>query len=160
MLRLLKPGFHVALLLALTAACKTAMPASSPENAGLPTSSINATPPATDVMSHPQSQNGTPPGNPAYAQNATTPPADVQGPFDIWIVGHEYQPSILKFVPVGTTVTWVSKDSEFHTVTSDIGLFDAGLSYKQTFGFTFTKAGTYNIICSLHPDMTGVVTVR
>ena len=47
----------------------------------------------------------------------------------------EYRPNLIT-VPVGTTVTWISKDCEGHDVTSDDGLFDyhivQGESFKST----------------------------
>ncbi|MBI4312339.1 MAG: cupredoxin domain-containing protein [Chloroflexi bacterium] len=62
-------------------------------------------------------------------------------------------------VNVGTTVTWAQRDLEGHTVTAP-GLFDSGiLDEGKTFSYTFTKAGTYTYTCTLHPSMTGTITV-
>lgn len=64
-------------------------------------------------------------------------------------------------VKVGQTVTWTNNDSVAHTVTSDDGSFDSGqLSPGATFKHTFDKAGQYSYHCSVHPDMTGSVTVQ
>lgn len=46
-------------------------------------------------------------------------------------------------VPVGTTVTWNNTTRDYHTVTSDTGLFNAGLGLGESFNFTFTAPGTY-----------------
>lgn len=68
-------------------------------------------------------------------------------------------------VPVGTTVSWVNKDSMAHTVTADDKSFDSGnLNPGDTFKFTFTKAGTFPYHCQYHggPNgvgMSGVITV-
>jgi plastocyanin len=63
-------------------------------------------------------------------------------------------------VPVGTTVTWLNKDNEVHTVVSKNGKFrSAALDTDDSFTFTFTEPGTYAFFCSLHPQMTGSVTV-
>src|ERR1035437_6452572 len=35
----------------------------------------------------------------------------VQGPYEVWVMQRNYSPSLLT-VPVGTTVTWISKDSD------------------------------------------------
>ncbi len=83
----------------------------------------------------------------------------VQGPYDIWITGREYQPSLLT-VPVGTTVTFVNKSTETHTITSPLGIFDAGIDPGQSYTYTFTKPGSYDFICSPHPEMTGTITVQ
>jgi len=64
-------------------------------------------------------------------------------------------------VPVGTTVSWTNKDGEPHTVTSLDGQFRSGaLDTDESFKFKFTKAGVYRYVCSIHPRMTGTVTVK
>ena len=66
-------------------------------------------------------------------------------------------------VAVGTTVTWINHDDEPHTVVSsdDTKLFKSGaLDTNDKFSFTFTKAGTYQYFCSIHPHMTGTVVVK
>ena len=63
-------------------------------------------------------------------------------------------------VPVGTTVTWLNKDNEVHTVVSKDKKFrSSALDTDDSFTFTFTEPGTYAFFCSLHPQMTGSVTV-
>lgn len=64
-------------------------------------------------------------------------------------------------VATGSEVTWTNKDAVEHTVTSDDGLFDSGtIAESETFSFTFDEAGTYNYHCSIHPSMTGQITVE
>ena len=64
-------------------------------------------------------------------------------------------------VPVGTTVTWTNRDDIPHTVVSTTGVFKSKvLDTDEKFSFTFTKAGTYNYFCSVHPKMTGKVIVQ
>jgi plastocyanin len=68
-------------------------------------------------------------------------------------------PSIV--VPLNTTVTFVNDDDDAHTVTSTDGLFDSkGLDSHQRWTHTFTKAGTYQYFCTLHPFMKGTVVVK
>lgn len=63
-------------------------------------------------------------------------------------------------VPVGTTVTWINKDPEVHTVVSKDKKFrSSALDTDDSFSFTFTEPGAYSFFCSLHPQMTGTVTV-
>jgi plastocyanin len=63
-------------------------------------------------------------------------------------------------VPVGTTVTWINKDPEPHTVVDKGGKFrSAALDTDDSYSFTFTEPGTYTFFCTLHPQMTGKVTV-
>jgi plastocyanin len=64
-------------------------------------------------------------------------------------------------VPRGTTVTWVNHDEEPHTVTSATGAFaSTGLVKDDSFAQTFSKPGTYQYFCALHPHMNATVIVR
>jgi len=64
-------------------------------------------------------------------------------------------------VPVGTTVTWTNRDDIPHTVVSIDGAFKAkAQDTDEKFSFTFSKPGTYSYFCSLHPKMTGKITVQ
>lgn len=64
-------------------------------------------------------------------------------------------------VKVGSSVTWVNKDDEPHTVVSDSGVFRSGaLDTDETFSFKFDKRGTYHFTCSIHPRMVGTITVE
>jgi len=60
-----------------------------------------------------------------------------------------------------STVTWKNLDGEPHTVASTDGLFRSpALDQNDSFSFRFDKPGTYKYICSIHPRMRAVVTVR
>lgn len=75
------------------------------------------------------------------------------------IVDFTFTPQVLE-IPVGTTVTWTNNDTTQHTATSTAGAWDSGiLAQGDTFSFTFTEAGTFDYICSLHPNMTGQIVV-
>jgi plastocyanin len=64
-------------------------------------------------------------------------------------------------VPVGTTVTWVNRDDDSHTVTADDGRFtSAGLDRGEQFSYRFTAAGAYAYHCALHPHMTARIVVK
>ena len=66
-------------------------------------------------------------------------------------------------VPVGSTVTWTNRDDIPHTVvsTEDTKIFKSKvLDSDEKFSFTFSKAGTYPYFCSIHPKMTGKITVN
>jgi len=64
-------------------------------------------------------------------------------------------------VPVGTTVTWTNRDDIPHTVVSTDGVFKSKvLDTDEKFSYTFSKAGTYPYFCSIHPKMTGKVSVQ
>jgi plastocyanin len=64
-------------------------------------------------------------------------------------------------VPVGSAVTWEFDDSISHNVTGDNNAFSSSdLNNGQKFTFTFSKAGTYNYMCSIHPRMKATVIVK
>jgi amicyanin len=62
----------------------------------------------------------------------------------------------------GTTVTWTNNDSVSHTVTENDGQNGPSappLGQDQSYTFKFDQAGTFHYHCSIHPEMTGTVTV-
>jgi plastocyanin len=67
-------------------------------------------------------------------------------------------------VPVNTTIKWTNVDSVQHTVTSATvplyGTFNTTVNPGATVCLKFTAAGAFNYQCSLHPVMTGLVTVQ
>ena len=70
-----------------------------------------------------------------------------------------FSPAELK-VKVGDTVTWTNHDDIPHTVVSAGKFRSKTMDTDNTFTFTFTSAGDYKYFCSLHPHMTGVITVE
>ena len=65
-------------------------------------------------------------------------------------------------IPVGATVTWTNSDDVPHVVSSDDNkLFKSkALDTDDHFSFTFTKPGTYNYYCAIHPKMTAKIVVQ
>jgi plastocyanin len=64
-------------------------------------------------------------------------------------------------VPAGTSIRWTNRDDIPHTVVSDDKTFKSKpLDTDEQFTYTFTKPGTYNYFCSIHPKMTGKIVVR
>lgn len=134
-------------LLVLLAACGgggDTGSASTPTAAPTPTTAPTDTP--------------TPAPTPTPAATPTTAPTGNGS--SVTIANFAFSPASLT-VKVGTKVTWTNNDSTTHTVTADQGAFDAGnLPPGQSFSFTFTKAGTYNYHCSIHPSMTATIVVQ
>jgi plastocyanin len=64
-------------------------------------------------------------------------------------------------VNVGDTVVWTNTGRNPHDVTSDSGAFFSprNLMNGQTFSYTATTPGTFNYQCTVHSNMTGVLTV-
>ena len=70
-----------------------------------------------------------------------------------------FNPSTLN-VQVGTTVTWINKDSVTHDVVSDTGLFTSGnLTNGMSYNYTFNQTGSFPYHCAIHPSMTGTIVV-
>jgi plastocyanin len=79
---------------------------------------------------------------------------------DIIIQNFSFQPATLT-VKAGTKVTWVNRDDDPHTATATDKQFNSKtLDTGDQFSMQFTKPGTYNYYCALHPKMTGQVIVN
>lgn len=63
-------------------------------------------------------------------------------------------------VAVGDTVTWHNTGQAPHNATADDGSFKTPtLNNGQSASHTFTQAGTFSYICTIHPNMKGTVRV-
>jgi plastocyanin len=82
------------------------------------------------------------------------------GPNEVGIASVAFAPTTLK-VKLGTTVKWKNGDDIDHTVVASDGSFNSGiLKPGDSFSFIFTKPGTYEYVCALHPEqMQGQVQV-
>ena len=68
-------------------------------------------------------------------------------------------------VAAGDTIVWVNKDPYPHTATSSAAVKAGGFDSKsiaadKSWKFTAKKKGEYAYICSIHPSMTGTITVK
>jgi plastocyanin len=74
----------------------------------------------------------------------------------VTVEGFAFTPASLT-VPAGTTVVWTNKDGAEHTVvgTELSGQLAPGGTYEKR----FDTAGTYTYACTIHPTMTGSITV-
>jgi len=101
----------------------------------------------------------------AFASIAVTQPGvakagDQSASVEVKIDNFSFGPASLT-VAAGTTVTWTNNDDVPHTVVSDDKVFKSkALDTDDKFSYTFTKPGTYNYFCSVHPKMTAKVLVR
>jgi plastocyanin len=108
-------------------------------------------------------------GRQAPGQGTTTngpPQMDPMAPSEaaqqIKIDNFTFDPPTLT-IAVGTKVTWVNRDDVPHTATSTAKpkSFDSGtLDTDQQFSHVFTKPGTYDYFCAVHPKMTGRIIVK
>ena len=105
--------------------------------------------------------------SPAPSKYPTTPtpapePAPIQGYIEVLIPSRNFNPDTIT-IGVGTTVAWVSKDGEQHTITSDIpDLFNGTIEPFGSFSYTFKERGDFEYYCAVHGQMgmRGVVHVR
>jgi amicyanin len=71
-----------------------------------------------------------------------------------------FTPAEITVVP-GTTVTWTNSEAMPHTVVDQNKAFRSKTLVKDaSFSFTFTTAGDYDYLCSIHPFMKGKVIVK
>ncbi len=84
---------------------------------------------------------------------------------EVGMEGIEFQPADVT-VAVGGTVTWTNNESIPHDVTKGDGPgpdFSSGrgnMMEGDTFEQTFDDAGKIDYVCTVHPNMTGTVTVE
>lgn len=73
------------------------------------------------------------------------------------IAQYAYMPASMT-VRVGDVVTWTNQDQASHDVAG--GTFRSPmLAQGQSWSFTFTQPGTFDYICSVHPDMRARIVV-
>jgi plastocyanin len=98
-----------------------------------------------------------PEASPVASPDVAATPEAVPDRVEIDIVDFAFEPSSLT-IPAGTTVIWTNTGVAPHTVTGDFA--DSGiLEPGQTFEWSFTDAGTFPYLCSLHPQMTAEIIV-
>src|SRR3989304_5015586 len=78
------------------------------------------------------------------------------GEVEIDISGFAFQPGSVT-ISKGTKVRWRNRDGVTHTTTG--GGWNASPAPAARFSFTFDTAGSYPYICTIHPSMTGTITV-
>ncbi len=84
-------------------------------------------------------------------------PPPVDG--DMVMVDFAYQPTSLT-IDLGSTITFANAGVAPHTVTARSGLFDSGfIASGDTYTRTFDEAGTYQIFCTIHPEMSAEIIV-
>jgi plastocyanin len=77
----------------------------------------------------------------------------------VTIADFDFSPATVT-IHVGDTVTWVNHGPSAHTATASNNSFNTGVLQKgQSASHTFTTAGTFSYICSIHPFMHGTVIV-
>lgn len=79
-------------------------------------------------------------------------------PVTISIQNFAFSPSSVT-VAKGTRVTWINNDSAPHQIKGDV-FASPTLAQGENWYYISNQAGTFNYHCSIHPSMTGSVTVQ
>lgn len=96
----------------------------------------------------------------ACAPPKKEPGLGVPGVNEVWLIGWVYEPETIT-VPAGTTVSWNNTTRDYHTVTSDDGLFDSRMGGGQSFSYTFREPGIFAYHDgATDPPTTGKVVVK
>jgi plastocyanin len=77
----------------------------------------------------------------------------------VGIANNAFNPNATS-VSVGGVVTWANADATTHTVTFDGGPDCGRLAQGASVSRTFDTAGSFTYHCTIHPFMTGTVTVQ
>jgi plastocyanin len=88
-------------------------------------------------------------------------PASAATTTSVMIDNFAFGPSSLT-VHVGDTVVWTNHDVAPHDVTTTsapVAIHSPTMTTGKSWQYTFTVAGQYRYICSIHPDMQASVTV-
>ncbi len=106
--------------------------------------------------------NTTPPSTaaPTAPTNSTQPSTTATGT-TIDIRDFSFTPQNLT-VKKGAIVTWTNHDSATHTIVESDGKTgpkSGDIANGHSYSFTYDTVGTFTYKCSIHPSMTGAVTV-
>ena len=96
---------------------------------------------------------------PAAPSSVTISRAKASGTHTVSIVDFAFDPTALS-VKVGDTVQWINNGTadEGHNVIGD-GLASPVLHTGESYSFTFSTAGIYDYVCTIHPKMKATVEV-
>lgn len=91
--------------------------------------------------------------------SAPAPSGDAVRSAEVEIEDFAYRPDPVT-IEEGGKVIWKNRDSVPHTATAVDGSFDTGtIEEDKLKSETFKQAGTYEYVCSIHPQMHGTVEV-
>ena len=83
----------------------------------------------------------------------------VQAEVTVAVIDNRFEPADVEVKP-GQAVRWVFSGVMEHDVVAEDGSFVSELQTSGEYVHVFEKAGDYPYDCSVHPEMTGVVSVR
>ena len=96
-------------------------------------------------------------GGDSNSATTSSPAATESGSVDTFDFGFDPTDDTIE---VGDTVTWENSGETIHTVKGD-GFFSKAINPGDSYEHKFTKPGTYDYLCTLHPDqMQGTIVVK
>ncbi|WP_053385493.1 cupredoxin domain-containing protein [Leucobacter celer] len=84
---------------------------------------------------------------------------DVKAAVTVRAFDNAYDPPEVEVAP-GQAVRWVFEGPAEHDVVADDGSFVSELVTSGSYTHLFTEEGDYPYLCSIHPEMKGVVRVK
>jgi plastocyanin len=94
-----------------------------------------------------------------HGGNAAAPSGDAVRSEEVEIEDFAYSPDPVT-IEEGGKIVWKNRDSAPHTATAEDGSFDTGpIEEGKLKSETFKEPGTYEYICSIHPQMHGTIEV-
>jgi plastocyanin len=99
-------------------------------------------------------------GNNPGGSPGTTPPTTPVATTAVSVSDNQFTPSAIQ-VPIGSTVTWTwVAGSTTHNVSFTDGVSSGDRGANATFTRTFSTAGTFSYVCTIHGGMQGSVLVQ
>lgn len=86
-------------------------------------------------------------------------PSDPNMVVTVHVVDNRFEPAELE-IEAGQAVRWVFEGQMDHDVVAEDGSFVSELMESGEYVHVFDEAGTWAYDCSVHPEMTGQITVR
>lgn len=83
----------------------------------------------------------------------------VEAAVTVRVIDNRYEPAEVE-IEAGQAVRWVFEGSMEHDVVADDGSFVSELQTTGEYIHVFVEAGEFAYDCSIHPEMTGKITVR
>ena len=94
------------------------------------------------------------------SSSSSSSSAAQSGDVAVEIKGFAFLPKDLT-VDKGAKITWTNEDTTDHNVVANDDTFKSeSLGQGDAFSYTADKAGTYEYVCTFHPNMTATLTVN
>jgi len=100
-----------------------------------------------------------PPVNARAVDQSTVANASVSAIVHVVMHDMKFSPASVEIKP-GQTVEWTNQDITPHTATSSPSFDSGSIDSDKSWRHTFTEPGNFPYICTFHPEMKAVVTVK